>query len=216
MKNILDVIPETGAILDNLVSTPEEKRAAELKLREIDAREMEARLGVQKAWLSNDSFFVAGAIPSMLWMVSLVVAFNCIVAPMLSPWVTLSTLALPDWYAEAAVSVVFVLMGKKTIDGAEIRWNGETVKLSRKRIEAEVKAEIEARENRSQAAVPPKPAAQAAPKPGKDTAKPPAPEATAETSPAPKGTAAPKRSYESPEEVDARLREIASEKGIAW
>ena len=38
--NLLDAIPEIGKILDDLISTPEEKREAQLRLREIDVREV--------------------------------------------------------------------------------------------------------------------------------------------------------------------------------
>lgn len=189
MKHILDAIPEIGKILDNLISTPEEKREAELKLKEIDIREVEARLGVQKAWLSNQSLFVAGAIPTILWMVSLVVFFNCIVAPLLSPWVEIRILSLPDWYASLAGTVVIGLFGKKAFENTEIQWHGETVKPSRKRVEADLEGE-----KKPEVAAP-----------------------VVEASPtsAHVQAAARKREYTA-EEVEARLAEMYRERGIEW
>ena len=136
--NILDAIPEIGRILDDLISTPEEKREAQLRLREIDVREVEARLGVQKAWLSNQSIFVAGAIPTVLWMVSVVICFNHILAPLLSHWVTIPTLDLPEWYSHLAGTIVLGLFGKKAWDSSEIHWGGEVVKPAKEKVAAEL------------------------------------------------------------------------------
>lgn len=119
--NLLDALPEVGKILDSLVSTPEEKRDAELKLKEIDVRELEARFGAIKAWQSNSSLFVAGAIPSMLWLVVVVTLFNYIVAPLLSALgLVVPTLELPEAYYTLAGTIVLGLFGKKAWDATEI------------------------------------------------------------------------------------------------
>lgn len=136
--NLLDAIPEIGRILDDLISTPEEKREAQLRLREIDVQEIEARLGVQKAWLSNQSIFVAGAIPTVLWMVSIVIFFNHILAPLLAHWVTIPTLDLPEWYSQLAGTIVLGLFGKKAWDSSEIHWGGEVVKPAKEKVSAEL------------------------------------------------------------------------------
>ncbi len=128
MTSILDAIPGIGQILDDLITSRDEVEQVKIRLREIDARETVARLGVQRAWLSNKSWFVAGAIPTVLWMVSIVIFFNHILAPLLGAWVTIPTLDLPDWYANLAGTIVLGLFGKKAWDGAELRWGGETVK----------------------------------------------------------------------------------------
>lgn len=140
--NILDAIPEIGRILDDLISTPEEKREAQLRLREIDVREIEARLGVQKAWLSNQSIFVAGAIPTVLWMVSVVIFFNHILAPLLAHWVTIPTLDLPQWYSQLAGTIVLGLFGKKAWDSSEIHWGGEVVKPAKEKVTAELEPRV--------------------------------------------------------------------------
>ena len=199
--NLLDAIPEIGKILDDLISTPEEKREAQLRLREIDVREVEARLGVQKAWLSNQSVFVAGAIPTVLWMVSLVIFFNHILAPLLAHWVQIPTLDLPAWYSQLAGTIVLGLFGKKAWDSSEIHWGGQVVKPAKEKVAAEIEEPKAAKSSRHRpasrkAAVPP------AAKP-KENEK--------EEAPDPKPV-----SEMSSEEVDARLRQMCEERGIEW
>lgn len=196
--NLLDAIPEIGKILDDLISTPEEKREAQLRLREIDVREVEARLGVQKAWLSNQSIFVAGAIPTVLWMVSLVIFFNHILAPLLAHWVQIPTLDLPAWYSQLAGTIVLGLFGKKAWDSSEIHWGGQIVKPAKEKVAAELEE--------------PKPQGKPSrPKPtSRKTAAKPA-ESKEDGTPEPKAV-----SEMSAEEVDARLRQMCEERGIEW
>lgn len=196
--NLLDAIPEIGKILDDLISTPEEKREAQLRLREIDVREVEARLGVQKAWLSNQSVFVAGAIPTVLWMVSLVIFFNHILAPLLAHWVQIPTLDLPAWYSQLAGTIVLGLFGKKAWDSSEIHWDGQVVKPAKEK----VAAEIEEPKPQGKPSRPKPTSRKAAAKPA---------EGKEERAPEPKAA-----SEMSSEEVDARLRQMCEERGIEW
>lgn len=196
--NLLDAIPEIGKILDDLISTPEEKREAQLRLREIDVREVEARLGVQRAWLSNQSVFVAGAIPTVLWMVSLVIFFNHILAPLLAHWVQIPTLDLPAWYSQLAGTIVLGLFGKKAWDSSEIHWGGQVVKPAKEKVAAEIE-EPKAQGKTSR----PKPTSRKAAVP--HAAKP------KEEGPGPKPT-----SEMTSEEVDDRLRQLCEERGIEW
>jgi len=127
--NLLDVIPGISDILDKTVTTKGELEELKIRLREVDVRELEARFAVQKSWLDNQSVFVAGAIPTILWMVSIVVFFNCVVSPLLTPlFGEMPSMELPGWYADLAGTVILGLFGKKVIDGNEIRWKGEVVK----------------------------------------------------------------------------------------
>ena len=199
--NLLDAIPEIGKILDDLISTPEEKREAQLRLREIDVREVEARLGVQRAWLSNQSVFVAGAIPTVLWMVSLVIFFNHILAPLLAHWVQIPTLDLPAWYSQLAGTIVLGLFGKKAWDSSEIHWGGQVVKPAKEKVAAEIEEPKAAKSSR------PRPASRKAAAP--PAAKP--KENEKEEAPAPRPV-----SEMSSEEVDARLRQMCEEHGIEW
>ena len=196
--NLLDAIPEIGKILDDLISTPEEKREAQLRLREIDVREVEARLGVQRAWLSNQSIFVAGAIPTVLWMVSLVIFFNHILAPLLAHWVQIPTLDLPAWYSQLAGTIVLGLFGKKAWDSSEIHWGGQIVKPAKEKVAAEIEEpKLQGKPSRPKTT------------PRKAAAKP--EENKEEGTPEPKAV-----SEMSSEEVDDRLRQMCEERGIEW
>jgi hypothetical protein len=119
--NILDAIPAIGSILDKTITTKEELEEIKLKFAEIDIREVEARLGVQKAWLDNKSVFVSGAIPMMLWMVSIVILFNCVISPLLAPVWEMPVIDLPEWYSSLAATIVIGLFGKKAFDGNTIQ-----------------------------------------------------------------------------------------------
>ena len=197
--NLLDAIPEIGKILDDLISTPEEKREAQIRLREIDVREVEARLSVQRAWLSNQSVFVSGAIPAILWMIVGVAVFNYILVPLLGSFgVSVPVLELPGAYYSLAETIVLGLFGKKAWDSSEIHWGGQVVKPAKEKVAAEIEE--------------PKPQGKPSrPKPTsrKATAKP--TESKEEGAPEPKAV-----SEMSSEEVDARLRQMCEERGIEW
>lgn len=121
--NLLELVPEVGKIVDDLVSTPEEKREAQLRLKELELREREAQFGALRAWQSNKSFFVAGAIPSILWVVVGTAVFNYIVAPLLGAFgVSVPTLELPPAYYTLAGSIVLGLFGKKAWDATDLQW----------------------------------------------------------------------------------------------
>jgi hypothetical protein len=185
MAGILDLIPEVGKLIDRFVPDPQRKLEAERMMKELDIRELEARMGVQKAWLSNNSLFVAGAIPTILWMVSLVIFFNHILAPLLGGFgIAVPVLELPPWYSSLAGTVVLGLFGKKAWDSTEIHYKGETVK-------------------------PPKNGGSVAPI-EKKSPSPTTP--TLRATPPEEGNIP--RKYDSPEEVDARLKELCAEKGI--
>lgn len=197
--NLLDAIPEIGKILDDLISTPEEKREAQLRLREIDVREVEARFGALRAWQSHRSLFVSGAIPAILWMIVGVAVFNYILVPLLGSFgVSVPVLGLPGAYYSLAETIVLGLFGKKAWDSSEIHWGGQVVKPAKEKVAAEIE-EPKPQEKPSR----PKPI------PRKAAEKP--TESKEEGAPEPKPV-----SEMSSEEVDARLRQMCEERGIEW
>ena len=134
--NLLELVPEVGKIVDDLVSTPEEKREAQLRLKELELREREAQFGALRAWQSNKSFFVAGAIPSILWVVVGTAVFNYILAPLLGAFgVSVPTLELPPAYYTLAGSIVLGLFGKKAWDATDLQW-GSFEKRAKGSVEA--------------------------------------------------------------------------------
>jgi len=142
MATILDVVPQLKDIIETFVPTPEAKANAEAKFRELDIREIEARTGVQKARLSNDSLFVAGAIPAILWTVVLVVVFNNILSPLLQliSGRTMTPLDLPLWYTQLAGTIVVSLFAKKAWDGSEFQCGSLITKTSKDTVLARTEA----------------------------------------------------------------------------
>ena len=105
-------------------------------MRELDIREIEAKSQVQSAWMNNQSLFVAGAIPSMLWMVVLVVFFNYIVSPLVQAMfgIVVPILDLPKWYSDMCSTIILGLFAKKAWDNTDLqvgnfnkksRWNSD-------------------------------------------------------------------------------------------
>lgn len=200
--NLLDAIPEIGKILDDLISTPEEKREAQLRLREIDVREVEARFGALRAWQSHRSLFVSGAIPAILWMIVGVAVFNYILVPLLGSFgVSVPVLELPGAYYSLAETITLGLFGKKAWDSSEIHWGGQVVKPAKEKVAAEIEEPKAAKSSR------PRPAPRKAAEPHAAKQK----EGEREEGSAPKPT-----SEMTSEEVDDRLRQICEERGIEW
>ncbi len=201
--NLLDAIPEIGKILDDLISTPEEKREAQIRLREIDVREVEARLSVQRAWLSNQSVFVSGAIPAILWMIVGVAVFNYIFVPLLGSFgVSVPVLELPGAYYSLAETIVLGLFGKKAWDSSEIHWGGQVVKPAKEKVAAEIEEPRLLEKTSRLKPTPHQAPVPAAVKPAED-----------KKEDLPEHRAA---SEMSSEEVDARLRQMCEEHGIEW
>jgi hypothetical protein len=126
LKSLSELIPGIGKIVDDLVTSDEEVREKLLEEKIIDTEVIKARLGVQKAWLSNKSPYVAGAIPTILWMISLVIFFNHVFAPVLV-WLSganVPTLDLPGYYVEFGKWIVLGLFGKKAWDSSEVKIGG--------------------------------------------------------------------------------------------
>jgi hypothetical protein len=126
LKSLSELIPGIAQIADDLVTSDEEVRAKILEEKRIDTDVVKARLGVQRAWLSSKSPYVAGAIPTILWMISLVIFFNHILAPILE-WATVKDvpiLDLPDYYVGFGKWIVLGLFGKKAWDSSEVKIGG--------------------------------------------------------------------------------------------
>lgn len=147
---LLDLVPEVGKIVDDLVSTPEEKREAQLRLKELEIRDQEARFGALAAWQSNKSLFVSGAIPAILWTVVFTAVFNYIIAPLLGTFgLTVPVLELPPAYYTLAGSIVWGLLGKKAWDATDLQW-GSFEKKPKATVEAPALVPVQAAPRREQ------------------------------------------------------------------
>lgn len=124
--NVLDAIPVLGQLIDKIVPNPNQANELKIELAKLDIKRDIAKLDVQKAWLSNKSPYVAGAIPTILWMVSFVILFNHVVAPLLS-WgfqATVPVLELPGYYVDMASTIVIGLFVKKAWDNTDVKIGG--------------------------------------------------------------------------------------------
>lgn len=124
--NILEVVPILGQLIDKVVPNPNQANELKIELAKLDIKRDIAKLDVQKAWLSNKSPYVAGAIPTILWMVSFVILFNHVVAPLLS-WgfqATVPVLELPGYYVDMASTIVVGLFVKKAWDNTDVKIGG--------------------------------------------------------------------------------------------
>lgn len=138
--NLLSLLPGIGNIVNNVIKSPTERAELEAKLKELDVRELEAKYDAQKSWLSNNSLFVSGAIPSMLWMLVLVIFFNFILSPLLQGFfgINIPLLNLPEWYSSMCSTIVLGLFAKKAWDNTDMNIGGFS-KKSKSMSEAETK-----------------------------------------------------------------------------
>lgn len=124
--NLLDALPVIGDIVGKVVKDPNQAEELKIELQKLELQKEIARHGAVSAWLSNKSPFVAGAIPTILWMVSVVVLFNHIMAPLFT-WMTgraVPVLDLPAYYTDMATSIVYALFIKKAWDSTDVNIGG--------------------------------------------------------------------------------------------
>ena len=79
----MELVPALESIIGKVIQDPNQAGNLKLELAKLDVQQEIEKYRTQGAWLSNKSPLVAGAIPCILWMVSIVIAFNHILAPLL-------------------------------------------------------------------------------------------------------------------------------------
>jgi len=137
--NLLDLAPAVTQIIDRFVPDPNKAAEMKLELAKIEASEYVAKMETQKAWLGNNNWFVSGAIPAILWMVSLVVFFNHILGPVLKGiGLGVPIVDLPEWYYDLAKLIISGLFAKKIIDNNEWWIGGKLVSPSKMTVEAAI------------------------------------------------------------------------------
>lgn len=135
--NVLDAIPVIGNLIDKVILNPNEANNLKLELEKLEVQREIAKHDVQKAWLSNKSPYVAGAIPTILWMVSGVIAFNHILAPLLMAiGLNVPVLELPAYYTDLAGTIVLGLFAKKAWDSSELKVGGFYSPIKGENVEA--------------------------------------------------------------------------------
>ena len=127
--NLLEIVPALESIIGKVIQNPNQATELRYELEKLDVQSDIERLKVQQSWLSNHSPFVAGAIPCILWLLSAVVAFNHIIAPLLMGLgMNLPTLELPEYYTDLAGTIILGLFAKKAWDGSTIEKLGKKAK----------------------------------------------------------------------------------------
>lgn len=138
--NLLDLAPTVTHIIDRFVPDPNKAAEMKLEMAKVEASENVAKMETQKAWLGNVNWFVSGAIPAILWMVSLVILFNHIIGPILKGiGLSIPILDLPEWYYGLAKLIVGGLFTKKIIDNNEWWIGGKLVSPSKQTVEASLR-----------------------------------------------------------------------------
>ncbi len=127
--NLLEVVPALDSIIGKIIQDPNQAGNLKLELEKLDVQKDIERYKVQQSWLSNKSVYVAGAIPTILWLLSVVVAFNHIIAPLLMGMgMNLPILELPSYYTDLAGTIVLGLFAKKAWDDSTIEKFGKKPK----------------------------------------------------------------------------------------
>lgn len=128
--NILEVIPALEGIIGKVIQDPNQAGNLKLELEKLDVQKDIEKMKTQQSWMNNKSVYVAGAIPTILWMVSFVIAFNHILAPILKGiGMDIPILELPNYYTDLAATIVVGLFVKKGWESAEISAIGKKPKV---------------------------------------------------------------------------------------
>lgn len=77
----LNALPIVGQLIDKIIPDPEKRLELKLELEKIDLQRDIAGLEAAKAMLSNGHWFVSGAIPSLIWLASIMLTTNCVLIP---------------------------------------------------------------------------------------------------------------------------------------
>lgn len=79
-------IDAIGKIVDDIHTSGEEKRDAEIKLTEVSNSLIRLQAEITKREAAHRSIFVAGWRPAIGWVCAIGLLTNFIVSPLLSPW----------------------------------------------------------------------------------------------------------------------------------
>jgi hypothetical protein len=139
MPSLLEYVPAIGEIIDRVLPDPKQKEQLKYELAKLQADENVARMNVLQSMFQHKSLFVAGGIPSLIWIGVLSLLNNYI----LLPWVGVIGLPapavdLPEQYWTLLGWIVTGLLGKKIVDDNAWFWKGKLVSPSKKSLEASI------------------------------------------------------------------------------
>lgn len=115
---ILDVLKPIADIVNKFIPDGTEKNRLQAELEKASLEVDKQRLSALSNMLGNQSFFVAGAIPSILWVLVISIINNYI----LIPWAalfgkTVPDVSLPGEVWNLAGWIITGLLAKKAVDG---------------------------------------------------------------------------------------------------
>lgn len=130
---LLETIKSVSDIVNKFIPDGAEKNRLQAELEKASLEVDKQRLGALSNMLGSNSFFVAGAIPSILWVLVISIVNNYI----LMPWVsmfggTVPHVDLPGQVWTLAGWIISGLLAKKAVDGnAFYSKDGTLIKPSR-------------------------------------------------------------------------------------
>jgi len=116
--SFIKALPLVGELIDRFVPNPQARLEFKHKLQELEHSQAIAGLEATGKMFSNHHWFVAGAIPAMIWPVSFLVVNNFIIMPWIALiWqVSIPAIEYPPEYWYLVGTVVLGLFGKKAVD----------------------------------------------------------------------------------------------------
>jgi len=131
MPSLLEYIPAIGEVIDRVLPDPKQKEQLKYELAKLQADENVARMNVLQSMFQHKSLFVAGGIPSLIWIGVLSLLNNYV----LMPWMGVIGLSapaveLPEQYWTLLGWIVTGLFGKKIVDDNAWFWKGKLVSPS--------------------------------------------------------------------------------------
>lgn len=122
--SLLKALPLVGQLIDRFIPDPQKKQEFLLEIERMALARDVAGLDAAKSMLSNSHWFVSGAIPSLIWLASLMLGVNCVLIPfsgflISAIWgiqVTIPIIQYPAEYWYLLGVVITGLFAKKSAD----------------------------------------------------------------------------------------------------
>ena len=132
--------PVAKRLIDLFIPDKASAREFQLELSKLEAEQNKIRAQALSEMMGHKSVFVAGAIPSFLWIGAIGIFLMFIVNPILAFAGIERELyvELPAEYWSLAQLIIGGLFAKKVIDDNEWNWGGKIVSPSKKKIEFEI------------------------------------------------------------------------------
>lgn len=141
--NILGSItsnPVFGRLMDMFIPDKEKARQFQLEISKMEAEQNKYRAQALSQMMGHKSIFVAGAIPSFLWIGAIGIFLTFIINPIIL-WLGFDReiiISLPKEYWTTVNVIIGGLFTKKMVDDNEWHFGGKLVSPSKKKLEFEM------------------------------------------------------------------------------